>query len=174
MSNRILLVFIFLFFQNLLHSQDSSEIFTLYLVRHAEKDLMAEDSKDPPLTPCGQQRALALKHFLEHVDIAAIYSTDYIRTLGTASPVATGKGIEIQLYNPKELEDFAKQLKASKKDALVVGHSNSTSLLAGYLVGSEFESIDESVYDRIYQVVITKGEARLHLLQSSFHCDEPE
>jgi broad specificity phosphatase PhoE len=117
---------------------------------------------------------VSLQAFLHEVDLDAIYSTDYLRTLGTAAPVSNSKNLEIQLYDPKKLEDFAKQLLIGKEDAMVVGHSNSTSALAGYLVGSTFASIDETVYDRIYQVVVYKDKARVHLLQSSFRCDPDE
>ena len=174
MNKKVLIIIILLLCQPLLYAQDGDPIFTIYLVRHAEKDLTSKDAKNPPLTPCGQQRAASLDLFLEKVDLNAIYSTDYIRTLGTAGPVAKSKGLEIELYNPKGLEDFARYLLAGKEDALVVGHSNSTSTLAGYLVGSEFEPIDESIYDRIYQVVVYQDKARLHILQSSFSCTESD
>ena len=173
-NKRILSLVLLLFFQTILFAQASEKMFTIYLVRHAEKDLTSKEAKDPPLTPCGQLRAASLQNFLAEVDLDAVYSTDFVRTLGTASPVANSKGLEIQLYNPKALEDFARHLLVGKKNALVVGHSNSTSALAGYLVGSEFEPIDESVYDRIYQVVIYKDKARLQLLQSSFQCVQKE
>ena len=174
MNKTILTIILLLFFHNLSYAQEADHIFTIYLVRHAEKELAAKDPRDPPLTLCGQQRAKSLQGFMEKVDLEAIYSTEYIRTLGTAGPVASSKDLEIQLYDPKKLEAFAKHLLASKEDALVVGHSNSTSALAGHLVGTSFESIDESVYNRIYQVVVFKDEARLHLLQSSFRCVEEE
>ena len=34
------------------NAQDSEEIFTIYLIRHAEKELSADNPKDPPLTAC--------------------------------------------------------------------------------------------------------------------------
>ena len=58
-----------------------------------------------------------------------------------------------------------------RQDALVVGHSNTTGVLAGLLVGEELGGFDLDIYDRIYQVVIYKDTGRLHLLHSVFDCD---
>lgn len=155
-------------------AQEKDKVFTLYLVRHAEKELSADNPKDPPLTPCGAQRAESLAVFLSSVELDAVYSTDYLRTRKTAAPVAGDKKIEIQIYDSKHAEDFAKLLKNRKQDALIVGHSNSTPALAGLLLGQELESIDESVYDRIYQVIIYNDKARLELLHSTFDCSLEE
>ena len=168
--------FVLLFFSILLspffsaNAQGLDQGFTLYLVRHAEKELSADNPKDPPLTPCGEERAESLAHFLSSVDLEAVYSTDYLRTRNTAHPVAREKEIEVQIYDPKNPDDFAKLLVDRKQNALVVGHSNSTPTLAGLLLGEELESIDESIYDRIYQLVFFEGKARLQLFHSTFEC----
>ena len=152
-------------------AQDSEKIFTIYLVRHAEKELSAENPKDPPLTKCGQERAESLAVFFKEVDLDAIYSTDYIRTKSTAQPTAGMKNMEIKIYHPRELKDFADLLISREEDALVVGHSNTTGVLAGLLVGEEIGPFDESIYNRIYQVVIYKNTQRLHILHAVFSCD---
>ena len=167
----VILIFIFSGFSNEATAQGSEKTFTLYLVRHAEKELSADDPKDPPLTECGEQRAESLAAFLASVDLDAVYSTDYLRTRSTAQPVARDKKLEIQIYDPKGMEEFARLLIDRQEDALVVGHSNSTPNLAGLLLGRELESIDESIYDRIYQIVFFAGHGRLHLLHSSFVCN---
>ena len=145
-------------------------MFTLYLVRHAEKDLSADDPKDPALTDCGEQRAESLASFLSSVELDAVYTTDYLRTRNTAQPVARDKQIEMKIYDPKSMEDFARLLIERKENALIVGHSNSTPNLAGLLLDQELEPIDESIHDRIYQVIISNGKARLQLLHSTFVC----
>ena len=169
---RYALLFAFLLLVPLfvVRAQDSDRGFTLYLVRHAEKELSADNPKDPTLTPCGEERAESLAHFLSSVDLEAVYSTDYLRTRNTAHPVAREKEIEVQIYDPKNPDDFAKLLVDRKQNALVVGHSNSTPTLAGLLLGEELESIDESIYDRIYQLVFFEGKARLQLFHSTFEC----
>ena len=151
-------------------AQDKDSMFTIYLVRHAEKVLSEDNPKDPSLTPCGEQRAASLEVFLSAVHLDAIYSSDYTRTRSTAQPAAQNRNLETRLYDPKKLEEFAKMLLERGEDALVVGHSNSTPVLAGLLIGEEMDPIDESIYNRIYQVVISKETGRLHVLHSTFNC----
>jgi hypothetical protein len=86
--------------------------------------------------------------------------------------VAQNRNMETRLYDPKKLEEFAKVLIERGENTLVVGHSNSTPVLAGLLIGEKLEPIDESIYNRIYQVVINKETARLHVLHSVFDCQE--
>ncbi len=167
----IVIAFILICTQYGTNAQGSEEIFTIYLVRHAEKAISADNPKDPPLTQCGQQRAGSLAGFLGKVDLDAIYSTDYIRTKSTAQPTANANGIAIKFYDPRDLEGFAKQLIDGKEDVLVVGHSNTTGTLAGLLAGEEVGSMTEDTYNRIYQVVIHKESKRLILLQSTFVCN---
>ena len=47
----------------MLNAQEADDIFTIYLVRHAEKEVSAENPKDPPLTSCGELRAESLAKF---------------------------------------------------------------------------------------------------------------
>ena len=170
---KLSVLFLLLFgFQITVLAQDKDSMFTIYLVRHAEKVLSEDNPKDPPLTPCGEQRAASLEVFLSSVHLDAIYSSDYTRTRNTAQPTARNRQMETRLYDPKKLEEFAKVLIERGEDALVVGHSNSTPVLAGLLVGEEMDPIDESIYNRIYQVVISKETGQLHVLHSTFNCVE--
>ena len=147
-------------------------VFTIYLVRHSEKDVSSNNPADPPLTPCGEQRSESLSHFLSDVKLNVIYSTDYDRTKKTALPTAMSKGLEIKEYNEEGLVDFCKLLIKRKQDVLVVGHSHTTGVLAGLLVGEEIGEFDLDIYDRIYQVVLRKKRGRLHLLHTAFTCNE--
>jgi broad specificity phosphatase PhoE len=106
------------------------------------------------------------------VPIDVVYSTDYTRTQSTAQPTAKSKELEIQEYDAHELESFAKLLIDTQEDALVVGHSNTTGVLAGLLVGEEVGAFDESIYNRVYQVVVHKKCSRLHVLHTAFSCDD--
>lgn len=153
-------------------AQKDSELFTIYLVRHSEKDLTSNTPSNPPLSLCGEERSENLSNFLRDVELDVIYSSDYIRTKNTAKPIAISKGLEISKYNPRDLEDFSKLLMDRKQDALVVGHSNTTGVLAGLLVGEEIGAFDEAIYDRVYQVIIFKNSGRLHLLHTAFDCSE--
>ncbi|MDA7728021.1 histidine phosphatase family protein [Flavobacteriaceae bacterium] len=159
-------------FQSCVDAQKDSELFTIYLVRHSEKDLTSNNHSNPPLSQCGEQRSENLSNFLRDVNLDAIYSSDYIRTQNTALPTALSKGLEISEYNPQELEDFSKLLIANKQDVLVVGHSNTTGVLAGLLVGEEIGAFDLDVYDRVYQALMYKNSGRLQLLHTAFDCSD--
>jgi len=148
--------------------QESESIYTIYLVRHAEKIL---DTKNPDLTECGHERAKNIAQFLESVDLDVIYSTNYTRTKNTAKPTSESKSLVIENYDPRKLEEFAKVLIDKKENALVVGHSNTTAVLAGLLAGEKLNAFDESIYNRIYQVTIYKNQSKLSLFHSSFSCN---
>ena len=152
-----------------LDAQQSPALFTIYLVRHAEKQTLLDD---PPLTSCGEKRAVAMKEFWSDVPIDVVYSTDYKRTTGTAAPVADAKDLEIQTYAPNALEALKEMLMTKQQDAIVVGHSNTTAVLAGLLIGEEMGSFDESIYNRIYQVVVSNKQQRLHVFHTAFECND--
>ncbi len=151
---------------------NDEEIFTIYLVRHSEKELSADESSDPSLTTCGKERSNRLKDFFSNVELDAIYSTDYIRTKNTALPTSISKDLEIKLYDGNNLELFSKSLIDAKQDALVVGHSNTTGVLSGLLIGEEIGAFDLNIYNRVYQVVFCNKKNRLHLLTTSFECSD--
>ena len=150
-------------------AQSDDDIFTIYLVRHAEKQ---SETSDPALTSCGAERAKSLCAFFGDVPLEAIFSTDFNRTKNTAKPTASSKGLEIQEYNPLHLEEFKEHLLENKQDVLVVGHSNTTGVLGGLLVGEEIGEFDLSIYNRIYQVVVAGNKGRLHVLHTSFTCKD--
>jgi len=173
MLNRIIgIVILLMAVHSLSIAQSEGEMFTIYLVRHAEKDLSSENSRNPTLTECGKLRAENFANFFSDIDIGSVYSSDYIRTVDTANPVANAKEIKVELYNPRQLGEVANSLLRKKQDALVVGHSNSTGQLAGLLIGEEVSGMDESIYDRIYQVVVSSNSSRLHIMHTSFTCKE--
>lgn len=166
---------------NLKGQVEASNAFTIYLSRHGEKLKDASNPKDPDLTECGHMRANRLARMLDSVDLKAVYSTDYRRTQNTAKPTAQSKGLKVKSYDPRQLEEFANALQTRSENVLVVGHSNTTNVLAGLLANKQFEQIDESEYDRLYQVTVIKTEnnsssnhpgsiARVQLLHQAFDC----
>ena len=158
-------------FQNMAHAGEDDTIFSIYLVRHAEKDSEAKDPKDPSLSACGELRAESLARVLSDINLEKIYSTSYERTLGTARPSAEYRQLEIEIYDPHELEEFSRKLLKAQQDALVVGHSNTTGELAGLLAGEKGEAFDEEIYDRLYQVIISGDQGQANLLHQAFHCE---
>ncbi len=149
-----------------------ADLFSVFLVRHAEKQVDGSQSHDPELTPCGRQRAEYLARGLASVPVRRVYSSDYRRTVATAMPVVT-RGVELEHYDPRQLPAVAERLLRRGEDALVVGHSNTTAVLAGLLAGTPGDAYDESIYDRVYQVVIAGEHKRLYLFHQGFDCDLP-
>lgn len=144
-----------------------SEFTTIYLIRHAEKETA---KPNPKLNQCGKKRALSLAKQFELIGVSKVFSTDYNRTKSTASPMATQKQLDINLYDPRNLESFADQLKTMKGTIVVLGHSNTTSILAGLLIDKTLLAFDESIYDRLYQVTMLNGQGKLQILQQNFSC----
>ncbi|MGD9264457.1 MAG: phosphoglycerate mutase family protein [Lysobacterales bacterium] len=125
--------------------------FTLYLVRHAEKQ--DDGSRDPALTAEGQQRADKLAAWLEDKSIENVWSSDFQRTRDTALPTAGKLGLGLNLYDPLKHPVLIRNLLGQRHTALVVGHSNTIPKLARMLCECEIADMDEDEYDRL--IVIT-------------------
>ncbi len=145
--------------------------FSLFLVRHAEKQTADPAAKDPSLTACGQRRAEHIAAMLESIPVQRVYSSDYRRTRATAEPVAGSRNLDLAFYDPRQLTETANLLLARAEDAVVVGHSNTTGVLAGLLAGETGAAFDENLYDRLYQVVVAGEERRLYLYHQGFECN---
>jgi 2,3-bisphosphoglycerate-dependent phosphoglycerate mutase len=119
------------------------------LVRHAERAGPSAD--DPGLTLIGAERALVLARLLEDAGITRIHSSDTRRTRDTALPLARNQGLEIEIYNHRDLEGFAAELMKLPGRHLVVGHSNTTDEMSVFLGGASHGAIvEEWEYDRLY------------------------
>jgi broad specificity phosphatase PhoE len=133
---------------------------TIYIVRHAEKQL---EGKDPELAYVGEVRAKKLAQILEKESIKRVLSTDYTRTRNTAQPTAAAAGVTVEYYDPKNQEDLVADLRRSEGNILVVGHSNTVSQLANAFVGEgeKFADLTDLEYDFIYVVTLEKNEAKV-------------
>ena len=153
MKNFILL-FSFLLILSACTAQNSPK--TIYIVRHAEKQL---EGKDPELAYVGEVRAKKLAQILEKEAIKRVLSTDYTRTRNTAQPTATAAGLTLEVYDPKNQEALVADLRASEGNVLVVGHSNTVSQLANAFVdeGEKFADLTDLEYDFIYVVTLEKN-----------------
>ena len=154
---------------NQLHAQTTKFI----IVRHAEKDTTLADAKmmasDPPLNRIGETRALSLVDKFKAHKINQIYSTNYIRTKATASPIAKAQNLNIAIYDPRKLDSFATQLMSSEntgKAILIVGHSNTSPKLVNLLIKKEqFKDLDESIYDTYWIVTSKNGKLRTKMMK---------
>lgn len=131
---------------------------TVVVVRHAEK---ADDgTRDPDLTEAGRERARALADALAETDIAAIYASQYRRTRATAEPLATNRGLEVQVreITGENLATWFDDLNAelherhAGRTVVVVGHSNTVPRLVHVLTGRPVPPMTETEYDTLYIV----------------------
>ncbi|UZD21121.1 phosphoglycerate mutase family protein [Algoriphagus halophytocola] len=128
---------------------------TIYIVRHAEKQL---DGNDPELSTAGSARARKLAQILAGQNIQHIFSTDYQRTRMTAKPTADQAGISINSYDPQKHDELVIQLRSLEGNILVVGHSNTVGQVANYFVedGEQYEDLGDTEYNFIYVVTLAK------------------
>lgn len=133
--------------------QARAETFHIYVSRHAEK--VASDSKDPPLTTAGEQRAHRLAAMLQDAGIAQVFSTTYQRTRQTAAPTAARFGLDVQTYDPGKQAVFAAWLRTQRGNKLVVGHSNTVPGLVRELGGEADGDLPDTEYSRIYKLTFT-------------------
>lgn len=127
----------------------------IYVVRHAEK--AGAMSSDPPLTSAGTARAEHLSFLLKNKNIRHIYSTNTTRTISTAKPLADALGFEVEIYGHDTLSAFLNNIKASGKNALVVGHSNTVlSIVSALGVKPSIKEIGDGEYDNLFEVRFNK------------------
>mgnify|MGYP005996234267 CR=1 FL=1 len=118
---------------------------TYYLIRHAEKDRTERSNKNPNLNEKGIKRAKKWAQYFKNIDLNAVYSTNYNRTMQTAKPTADSKKLDIINYDPSNMvsEDFEKE--TTGKTVLIVGHSNTTPQFANKIIKSEiYKSMDDN------------------------------
>jgi len=154
----LLLLFSLLLLLGACTSQNSPK--TIYIVRHAEKQLVGND---PELAYVGGVRALKLSQILEKENIKHVFSTDYIRTRNTAKPTADKAGVEIEIYDPKNHDALVEELRKREGNILVVGHSNTVGQVANYFVGEgeKFADLTDLEYDFIYVVTLDKNGSKV-------------
>jgi len=136
---------------------------TIILVRHAEKDVSkSADPVNPPLTDAGRERARRLVTVIKLYKPGAVYSSDYIRTVDTATPVANWRKKQIEMYDTKKLPDLVAKILASKtKRFIVVGHNSTTPALANLFIKEDkYKTLPESDYTKIWIIKIRGGKLK--------------
>jgi len=131
MRVQVLLLLVLASYIGNINATDVDTDYTLYLVRHAEKQ--TDGSDDPALNDIGRNRSEQLATWFEEKDIKLVWSSDYRRSRDTAGPLISGLGLELNLYDPRDLPSLTKTLLDNRSNALVVGHSNTTPELARLL-----------------------------------------
>lgn len=139
--------------------------YQLYLVRHAEK--LADDGDDPGLTDAGRRRSEQLAEWLADKGITDIWSSDYRRSRDTAAPLASMQDSSLKLYDPHDLPALAVDLRESRHNALVVGHSNTTPDLARLLCVCFIRDMDDSDYDQLIVVTVSGEDTEVRILSQA-------
>lgn len=143
----------------------NKESTSYYLIRHAEKDEGDPSNKNPYLVEKGLKRAEKWSNYFKNIDLDAIYSTDYNRTMQTALPTAKAQKLEITPYNLKtlDLQTFLKETK--NKTILIVGHSDTTPTFVNKITGKEqYQYIDETTNNKLFIVTINQGKITSKLI----------
>jgi 2,3-bisphosphoglycerate-dependent phosphoglycerate mutase len=129
-------------------------ITTFILIRHADK--VADGSKDPNLSEEGKRRAENLISFFKNTALQAIYSTSFIRTRDTVSPLAKSKSLlisEYEAFNPEEIDKILKDHYGGT--VLMCGHSNNIPWIANYLTGTDaLNNFNDSDYTNVLIIAV--------------------
>lgn len=135
-------------------TDDGDRVTTVILVRHAEK--AAVPGADPPLSPEGEARALALRDALRDAGVTAVLVTHYRRTGDTALPFARARGVTPQTVPVGEdVKRHAREVaeaveRHAGETVLVVGHSNTLPPIIAALGGPRVPEIADDEYDNLY------------------------
>lgn len=131
---------------------ESQSLQRWYFVRHFEKQTGA----DPTLTDIGYRRAAALAEYFRYVPLTSVYSTNYKRTMQTATQSAQQQGLLINSYDPSHPKELIERI-AQQSSVLVVGHSNTVPDLIRAM-GGKADDLSEKDYGRLF--IVTKAGGR--------------
>jgi 2,3-bisphosphoglycerate-dependent phosphoglycerate mutase len=155
------LLIIALFILQISFGQQSTT--TYYFIRHAEK---VDNSQNPDLSEIGLERAKLWNKIFSEVSFDEIYSTDYKRTIQTATPTAADNKIQIKLYNPKTIAIDSFKKETLGKKVLIVGHSNTTPNFVNQIINQKiYADIEDTTFGNLYIVTINDGTITHQLLK---------
>jgi broad specificity phosphatase PhoE len=155
MKKITILLFLFLCIANIEVKAQETTTTTYYFIRHAEKSRKNKNNPNPNLIRKGKKRAKKWESVFKNVNFDQVYSTNYNRTIQTATPTAKSKNLNIQFYNPKALYSNEFKENTKGKTVLVVGHSNTTPMFVNKILGKEkYKDIDDKNNANLYVVTI--------------------
>lgn len=132
---------------------------TVFVVRHAEKDLSNPSNTDPSLSGDGLQRSFDLRDVLQKEKLDAIFSTNYKRTIQTGNPLSQLINKEIITYDPTKNTDLVKTILENYhgKKVLIVGHSNTIlTIVKAFGATPSMQQIPDTQYNLLFELKITK------------------
>ena len=146
------------------------------VIRHAEK---AGPSGDVPLSAIGEARARDLVALAREAGIAAVVTTQFLRTRQTAAPTVQALGITPDVVaSTADASEHARQIatlvreRYQGRSVLIVGHSNTVPAIIAALGGPAMRDLCDSEYDRLFVLSLSEG-APPRLVQSRYGMPSP-
>ncbi len=140
---------------NTQQSVNREVVSVFYFIRHAEKDRSNPDNLDPELKQEGLGRSIFWAKVFEPTQLDMIYSTDFERTKMTAAPTAIQKKINVNYYDPKNIDVQKFLTENIGKTVLVVGHSNTTPDFVNKILGEEkYPQMEDDDNSSLFTVTI--------------------
>jgi phosphohistidine phosphatase SixA len=133
-----------------LAAQDEDVV--VFLVRHGEVE--PDGTSDPHLSDTGRERAQLLATIMRDAGVTHLHSTNLNRTRQTGEALGADTGLDISLYDYRDLPGFAQHLAATSGRHVVLGHSNTTPDVVAALGGEPGTPINELEFDRLYVVTL--------------------
>jgi phosphohistidine phosphatase SixA len=151
---------------------------TVYLIRHAEK--ASETDEDPDLSARGRARAESLAVQLRDSGVNIIITSDRVRTVETAAPLARLRHIRPivipigESVERNETRTAEEVLNHPGATILVVGHNNTIPAIVEKLGGGRIGDICVYEYANLIIMSIPKGKPVQLLIESYGAPDPPQ
>ena len=149
---------------------------TVYLVRHAEKDMSEPNAVDPAISTTGQERAKALAARLGATGIKAIFTSQFRRTIETADPLAVAIGVTPEIVRAGWTTDAdsakAAVFRHKGEKVLFVSHSKTIPSIIEALGGPKLADICESQYSNLF-IMYLPPSGKSQLIRQNYGRGDP-
>ena len=127
----------------------------VFIIRHTEQ----ADGEDPPLTDIGHQRAARLPSVFRDAGIRVIYTSETLRTIQTAQPLAKVLAIDSRIVPRREIEALVRRLAVehTQDRVLIVSHSQTIPVLLRALGHTADVPIGRDEYSNVFLVFPRQG-----------------
>ncbi len=122
------------------------------LTRHAERadGVATMGGSDPKLSSAGAARADKIAAMLADANIAAIFTTEFLRTRETAAPLSARIKVTPEVIAAGQMSALIEKIKRHADDTVfIVGHSNTVPMIIKALGGPDV-SIGDNEYDNLF------------------------
>ena len=122
----------------------------VFIIRHTEQ----ADGEDPPLTDIGHQRAARLPSVFRDAGLRVIYTSETLRTIQTAQPLAKVLAIDSRIVPRREIEALVRRLAVvhTQDRVLIVSHSQTIPVLLKALGHTADVPIGRDEYGSVFLV----------------------